>query len=129
MRRAPNWRTFRETREMKAARSLCAVVAALAATSLPALAHPLGNFTINHLAKLAFSPGRAEVRYVLDMAEIPAFQTMGAAGLGARPSRAALARWASATAQTLVPQLALTVDGRRAALTVDGATARTRPGA
>ncbi len=37
-------------------------------------AHPLGNFTINHLAKVVLTNGEAHVRYVVDMAEIPAFQ-------------------------------------------------------
>ncbi len=37
-------------------------------------AHPLGNFTINHYAGLQVAPDSVEVDYVLDMAEIPAFQ-------------------------------------------------------
>ena len=37
-------------------------------------AHPLGNFTINHYAGLQIAPDRVEIDYVLDMAEIPAFQ-------------------------------------------------------
>ena len=39
-----------------------------------AAAHPLGNFTINHYAGLDITPDRVEIDYVLDMAEIPAFQ-------------------------------------------------------
>lgn len=39
-----------------------------------AQAHPLGNFTINHYAGLQVSSNRIGVDYVLDMAEIPAFQ-------------------------------------------------------
>ena len=39
-----------------------------------AQAHPLGNFTINHYAGLQVSSDRIGVDYVLDMAEIPAFQ-------------------------------------------------------
>lgn len=39
-----------------------------------ALAHPLGNFTINHFAGLHITPELILVDYVLDMAEIPAFQ-------------------------------------------------------
>jgi hypothetical protein len=39
-----------------------------------ALAHPLGNFTINQFAGLRVGPGSATVEYILDMAEIPAFQ-------------------------------------------------------
>ena len=41
-----------------------------------AQAHPLGNFTINHYAGLQVGPDRIGVDYVLDMAEIPAFQEM-----------------------------------------------------
>lgn len=37
-------------------------------------AHPLGNFTINHYAGLHLERDGVEIDYVLDMAEIPAFQ-------------------------------------------------------
>lgn len=37
-------------------------------------AHPLGNFTINHYAGLQIARDGVEIDYVLDMAEIPAFQ-------------------------------------------------------
>ena len=43
-----------------------------------AQAHPLGNFTINHLARLQPERGRLHVHYVLDIAEIPTFQIMHA---------------------------------------------------
>jgi len=39
-----------------------------------AKAHPLGNFTINQYAGLVIRPGEIELDYVVDMAEIPAFQ-------------------------------------------------------
>ena len=39
-----------------------------------ALAHPLGNFTINQYAGLQISRDAVVLDYVLDMAEIPAFQ-------------------------------------------------------
>ncbi len=52
--------------------------AALALTlALPpsaAFAHPLGNFTVNHLTRVKVSSERVEVRYILDQAEIPTFQ-------------------------------------------------------
>ena len=47
---------------------------ALLATTTSASAHPLGNFTVNRYSRLELQPGRVLVRYVLDMAEIPAFQ-------------------------------------------------------
>ncbi|RCJ42461.1 high-affinity nickel-transporter [Nostoc minutum NIES-26] len=37
-------------------------------------AHPLGNFTINHYAGVQVTPNGIGIDYVLDMAEIPAFQ-------------------------------------------------------
>jgi nickel/cobalt exporter len=39
-----------------------------------ALAHPLGNFTVNRYSRVELSGDRLYVLYVLDMAEIPAFQ-------------------------------------------------------
>ena len=53
--------------------SLLLTVALLAATSSVS-AHPLGNFTVNRYSRLELEPGRVLLRYVLDMAEIPAFQ-------------------------------------------------------
>jgi len=39
-----------------------------------ASAHPLGNFTVNHYSGIVLAGARFRVHYVLDMAEIPAFQ-------------------------------------------------------
>ena len=43
----------------------------------PAHAHPLGNFSVNHLATVSISADRVEIRYVLDQAEIPTVQERG----------------------------------------------------
>jgi nickel/cobalt transporter (NicO) family protein len=43
-----------------------------------AFAHPLGNFTINHYAGLRVTPDSVAIDFVLDMAEIPAFQEISA---------------------------------------------------
>ena len=40
------------------------------------LAHPMGNFSVNHYAKLQPSPNGVELEYVLDLAEIPTFETL-----------------------------------------------------
>jgi len=45
-----------------------------AATPATVLAHPLGNFTINHYAGIAIAPDEIRLDVVIDMAEIPAFQ-------------------------------------------------------
>lgn len=52
-------------------------IAAIAAVFLwmpVANAHPLGNFTINHYAGVQVAQDEVAIDYVLDMAEIPAFQ-------------------------------------------------------
>ena len=58
-------------------RALLVTVLALAVlglTSQGARAHPLGNFSVNHLTKVKVSSDRVDVHYVLDQAEIPTFQ-------------------------------------------------------
>jgi len=39
-------------------------------------AHPLGNFTINHFARLEVDTEQINIHYVVDMAEIPTFQEL-----------------------------------------------------
>ena len=58
---------------MKRLALLIGLVAALAAPAA-ANAHPLGNFTVNRYSGIDLSGDRVYVKYVLDMAEIPAFQ-------------------------------------------------------
>jgi ABC-type nickel/cobalt efflux system permease component RcnA len=54
------------------------VLGFLAAGPTPgAGAHPLGNFTVNQYAGLVVHPGTVSVELVVDMAEIPAFQSRG----------------------------------------------------
>jgi nickel/cobalt exporter len=48
----------------------------LAATA-GAQAHPLGNFSINHLVEVRISATRVDLHYILDQAEIPTFQERG----------------------------------------------------
>jgi nickel/cobalt transporter (NicO) family protein len=55
---------------------LALLIGLVAALALPAAAsaHPLGNFTVNRFSGIELSGDRIYVKYVLDMAEIPAFQ-------------------------------------------------------
>jgi ABC-type nickel/cobalt efflux system permease component RcnA len=47
----------------------------LARSAKPAAAHPLGNFSVNRYSRLQINLDNVTVFYVLDMAEIPTFQT------------------------------------------------------
>ncbi len=40
------------------------------------IAHPLGNFTINHFARIETGTERVLIHYVVDMAEIPTLQEL-----------------------------------------------------
>jgi nickel/cobalt transporter (NicO) family protein len=97
---------------------LAVLVAAVAALVGPtaALAHPLGNFTVNHFAAVVASGDSLYVSYVLDLAEIPTFQE------GERVR-------ADGYAALLARDLDLRVDGRRATLRPLAHRTRTRTGA
>ena len=82
------------------------VAAAVLATAGPAAAHPLGNFSVNHLDTVSISRDQVRVHYVLDQAEIPTFQERGV------PEREVLARKRAEVARGVT----LRVDGRRVAL-------------
>ncbi|MER8237476.1 nickel transporter [Streptomyces sp. NPDC094049] len=47
---------------------------ALLASTVPAAAHPLGNFTVNHATTLTLRPGAVEAEIVVDRAEIATAQ-------------------------------------------------------
>jgi len=38
-------------------------------------AHPLGNFSVNHLAVVSIDRGAVDVRWILEQAEIPTFRS------------------------------------------------------
>jgi nickel/cobalt transporter (NicO) family protein len=110
---------------------LAALAAALAvAGAAPAAAHPLGNFTVNSYSGLRVGPDRLVVDYVLDMAEIPAFQTRQAID-GDRDgtvSGADAAGWRDRECPRLAAGLRATVDGRAQPLQVDASTVAFPPG-
>ena len=106
-----------------------ALAAVAAFTGKPAAAHPLGNFTINHLSKIAVERDRIAVRYVLDMAEIPTFAVMRSRDPGGTFDARELRAWAHDEGALIAPSLALTIDGVPTPLTLDAVRATTRRGA
>jgi ABC-type nickel/cobalt efflux system permease component RcnA len=98
-------------------------------TSGVALAHPLGNFTINHLSELAISGQRVHVRYVLDMAEIPTYQVMRSVTPDGKMNSEQLAAWARAESAALLPQLHVSAGETPLALVLDATGAHTKRGA
>ena len=93
---------------------LLTIVSALAFRPDAAIAHPLGNFTTNTATHLALTPGRVDVIYVVDLAEIPALkirQELGAAS-GPVPSAAA-DRWRDDQCGSIARSLEITRNGAR----------------
>ena len=100
---------------MRRALLLCLLV--LAALPAAAGAHPLGNFSVNHLSAVSVSDDRVDVRYILDQAEIPTFQERDV------PDAELLRRKQAEVQRRLV----LTVDGRRVALRPAGPPSLSHP--
>jgi ABC-type nickel/cobalt efflux system permease component RcnA len=105
------------------------VIVALFAIPLPLQAHPLGNFTSNHLTRIAVHPTSIDVHYVLDDAEIPTFSLLRSLDAHGKPSPPVLNAWAVQHAKDIASDLVLTVGGQPAALTFTGVRVRLRPGA
>lgn len=66
--------TFVQTSQRRRAVATITALACLLLCGVAAFAHPLGNFTVNRFARVRVEAGTVRVRYVIDMAEIPAFQ-------------------------------------------------------
>ncbi len=102
---------------------MAAVVALAALIPATALAHPLGNFTVNQYTRLDVARADVSVRYVLDMAEIPTFQRRGIvdANHDGRISLAEAARESRRLVAIVAPHLRLTSDGRPVRLVLESA--------
>ena len=106
-----------------------AATAGFAAVPHVAGAHPLGNFTTNHLTRLRVAKDAVDVRYVLDMAEIPTVALEHSLDAGGEPTAREYAAWGAAHASEIAPQLELAVDGSRIALGDARTAVMTRRGA
>jgi hypothetical protein len=51
------------------------------ACSAMLVAHPLGNFSVNHYMRFEAVPGGVEMRYAMDLAEIPTFELLRSWGM------------------------------------------------
>jgi len=88
------------------------IAACLLAQAGACFAHPMGNFSINHYAKLSVGPKSVQVTYVIDMAEIPTFQEMRQFNLRPEPESAEAASYLAAQEEKLESGLSLRIDGR-----------------
>ncbi|MGH2710970.1 MAG: nickel/cobalt transporter [Actinomycetota bacterium] len=96
----------------------------------PALAHPLGNFTINTSATVEFTPSRVTIFYAVDLAEIPTFQILPKVDSNEDRIYQAdeLTSWASGESSAIVEDLSLEVDDQAVPLESLSSRAQLRPG-
>jgi ABC-type nickel/cobalt efflux system permease component RcnA len=82
------------------------------------MAHPMGNFSVNHYSRLHFRETGVQLTYVLDLAEIPTFQLLGA---WQADSKGQAAEW--------VANLALRQGGRKIPWQIKSVASKTADGA
>lgn len=73
------------------------------------LAHPMGNFSVNHFSAIAVYPTVVRVSYVIDMAEIPTFQEMQDSSLVAQSEDPSVVRYRNRKVEEWQQGLALRI--------------------
>jgi ABC-type nickel/cobalt efflux system permease component RcnA len=81
-------------------------------------AHPMGNFSISHYAGIRIDGNDVQVRYILDLAEIPTFQEIQKTGILPKQNDPSLIGYLANQAEILKRGLLLEVDGRPVPLEV-----------
>ena len=87
-------------------------IAGLILSSATAFAHPMGNFSINHYSKIRIGQGSVEVRYLIDMAEIPTFQETRQFHITPSPNDPGVSRYLDKQDRMLKEGISLESDGR-----------------
>src|SRR5207302_11322777 len=92
-------------------------------------AHPLGNFTVNTYSGLVVRPDSISVDFVVDMAEIPAYQTRQDTGIGDGPADGAPAvQFRSRECDQIAGRISLQASGQPLALQVVSTSLSFPPG-
>ncbi len=82
-------------------------------SSLAVAAHPMGNFSVNHYARLRATPNGVDLTYVLDLAEIPTFELFRSWNAGRDTAPADLDRKAAAEARQWLSHLEIRSGSRQ----------------
>src|SRR5580704_9955452 len=75
-------------------------------------AHPMGNFSINHYSKIKIDQKSIEIRYLIDMAEIPTFQETRQFEISPTSGDVRASRYLDREEQLLKDGISLEGDGR-----------------
>jgi len=75
------------------------------------MAHPMGNFSVSHYAKLQPSANGVELQYVLDLAEIPTFEMLREWNIERTAPQAEIESHAATQARVWLKNLNVALDG------------------
>ncbi|MBM4298065.1 MAG: hypothetical protein FJ143_10030, partial [Deltaproteobacteria bacterium] len=109
-------RATRGDRTMRLRSLLGFIAALLLSLGESVTAHPLGNFSISQYSALRVGQREVELRYIIDMAEIPTFQEVQEFGLVPKAGDASVRSYALSKAESLRAGLSLEIDSRPVAL-------------
>jgi ABC-type nickel/cobalt efflux system permease component RcnA len=95
-------------------RATCLAILSLSWVASPrtADAHPMGNFSISHYAGIRVEQGKIELRYLIDMAEIPTYQEIQDNGIVPMEGDPSLRAYLVKKSELLAGGLTLEVNGK-----------------
>jgi ABC-type nickel/cobalt efflux system permease component RcnA len=96
---------------------------------LPGSTHPLGNFSISHYTAIHLEADAVELRYVIDMAEIPTFQEIQDTKIAPQSGHPSLPGYLRQRVDGLRSGLLLELDSARLPLDVESSEVIFPPGA
>src|SRR5262249_17366567 len=77
-----------------------------------AAAHPMGNFSISHYSRIRIGRDAIELRYIVDMAEIPTFQEIQQTGLVPKSDDPSVVNFLLCKSDVLREGLSLEINGK-----------------
>ena len=101
------------------ARATAGLIALLLFWAADVSAHPLGNFSISQYSALRVGKDEVELRYIVDMAEIPTFQEIQQNGIAPAPGAPGVSSYLDGKAAALRDGLQLEVDGKKIPLRLE----------
>jgi len=112
-------------------RRFLATIAALGLALFPvsSSAHPMGNFSISHYAAIRLEQGFIELRYLIDMAEIPSFQEIQQNSIVAQADDPRVLAYLAKQAEVFRKGLLLTLNGQQLPLQIASQEILFSPGA
>jgi nickel/cobalt exporter len=97
------------------------ILAVMACSVTLLMAHPLGNFSANHYMRFEAGPRGIDMRYVMDLAEIPTFELLRDWGLDRNSPQAEVERKAADQARIWMNNLTLRLDSKPVHPVLEGA--------